>query len=418
MPNQYQPWQIFTNEAMRILKNKLVFLKGCNRDNEHLFGKTGMKAGQTVNVSLPARYIGRTGEGYQPEGYNATSTPVTVQPLAGVDVDVPSTDITLYLDDIKKKVLAPAMAQLVNNVERNCLQIAYQATANYVGTIGSAVSTSTVPLQANAYITNEGGPDDDTRRMLITPNTNVSLVPALQGLFNPSTKIGKQYERGVIAKETLGFDWYQTQNLWQHTIGNLGGTPAVNGANQSGTSIVTNGWTASRLVLKKGDIVQFAAVNAVNPMTRQLYGPLRNCTITADVYSDAGGNATLPIQTVSNYGLVAAPAQFATVDALPANGALVYVYNTAASGQAALAGATYANCLAYHGDAFTFAGLRQELPTGSTDIAYQATDPDTGIQLRFVRQFQAKDNLFVNRFDVLYAFGAVYPQLACRMVSL
>ena len=415
MPNQYQPWQIFTNEAMRILKNKTVFLKGCNRDNEHLFGKTGMKAGQTVNVSLPARYVGRSGEGYQPEGYNATSVPVTVQPLAGVDVDLPSTDITLYLDDIKKKVLAPAMAQLVNNIERTCLQIAYQGTANYVGTVGSAVSTAGVPLAANAYITNEGGPDDDTRRMLITPNTNVSLVPALSGLFNPSTKIGKQYERGVLAKETLGFDWYQTQNLWQHTIGTLGGTPAINGANQSGNSLVTNGWTAAvGLRLHKGDIIQIANVNAVNPMTRQTYGSLRNFVVTADVYSDGSGNATIPISP----SIVAAPGQFATTDSVPANGALISVYNTAATGQGALSGATYANCLGYHSDAFTFAGLRQELPTGSTDIAYQATDPDTGVQLRFVRQFQGKENVFINRFDVLFAFGVVYPQLACRMVSL
>jgi hypothetical protein len=415
VPNQYQPWQIFTNEAMRILKNKTVFLKGCNRDNEHLFGKTGMKAGQTVNVSLPARYVGRTGEGYQPEGYNATSVPVTVQPLAGVDVDLPSTDITLYLDDIKKKVLAPAMAQLVNNIERACLQIAYQGVANYVGTVGSGVATATVPLQANAYITNEGGPDDDTRRMLITPNTNVSLVPALSGLFNPSTKIGKQYERGVLAKETLGFDWYQTQNLWQHTIGTLGGTPVINGSNQSGNSLVTNGWTAAAgLRLKKGDIIQIAGVNAVNPMTRQTYGSLRNFVVTADVYSDGAGNATIPISP----SIVAAPAQFATTDTVPASGALISVYNTAAAGQGALSGATYANCLGYHSNAFTFAGLRQELPTGSTDIAYQATDPETGVQLRFVRQFQGKDNVFINRFDVLFAFGVVYPQLACRMVSL
>jgi len=44
---------------------KLVFLKAVNRDNQHLFAKPGMKSGQTINVRLPARFVGRTGEGYK-----------------------------------------------------------------------------------------------------------------------------------------------------------------------------------------------------------------------------------------------------------------------------------------------------------------------------------------------------------------
>lgn len=414
MPNTYQPWQVFTNEAMRSLKNKLVFLKGCNRDTQHLFGKPGQKSGNLVNVSLPARYVGRTGEAYSPEGYNQTSVQVAVRPLAGVDIDLPSTDWTLNIDNTKKKVLDPAMAQLVNNIERDCLQIAYQGVANFVGTPGSAPSTSNVPLQAGAYLTNEGCPDDDTRRLLISPNTNVSLVPALQGLMNPTAKIGKQYERGIIGKETLGFDWYQTQNLWVHTVGALGGTPRVNGPAQSGNALVTDGWTAAVAKrLNKGDIIELADVYAVNPMTRDVYGGLRHFVVTADVYSDGSGNATIPISP----SIVAAPAQFATTDSLPADDALISVFSTAQAGQGALAGTKSTQCLGYHGDAFTFAGISQEIPKGSTEMAYEATDPDTGIQLRFIRQYDGTKNLFINRFDVLYAFGVVYPQLGVRMMS-
>lgn len=414
MSNTYQPWQVFTNEAMRILKNKLVFLKGVNRDNQYLFAKPGMKSGNTINVRLPARYVGRTGEDYSAEGYTETSVPVTVRPLQGVDIDLPSTDWTLNIDDTKKRVLAPAMAQLVNNIERDCLQIAYRGVANWVGTLNTAPTSATTPLQANAYLTNEGCPDDDTRRLLITPNTNVSLVPQLTGLFNPQAKISSQYERGLIGKNTLGFDWFQTQNLWQHQIGPLGGTPAVNGASQSGSSLVTNGWTASAaLRLRKGDVIEIANVNAVNPMTRQVYGGLRHFVVTADVSSDGSGNATIPIFP----SIVAAPAAFATVDALPADGALIKVWSTAAAGQSAIANTYSAQCLGYHGDAFTFAGISQEIPKGSTDMAYEATDPETGVQLRFARQWNGQTNTFINRFDALYAFGVTYGNLAVRMQS-
>lgn len=412
MPNTYQPWQVFTNEAMRILKNKLVFLKGVNRDNEHLFAKPGQKSGNIINVRLPARFLGRTGEGYQPEPYAQTSVPIVIRPLQGVDVDLPSTEWTLNIDDAKRDILNPAMAQLVNNIERDCLQIAYQSVANYVGTPGVAPATSTVALQAGAYITNEGGPDDDTRRMLISPNTNVSLVPAFQGLLNPSVKIGRQFEKGVLAKETLGFDWYQTQNMWVHQIGPLGGTPAVTVGGQSGNVLLTNGWTAAAaLRLKKGDVIQCALSNAVNPMTRALYGGLRNLLVTADVYSDGAGNASIPISP----SLIPAGQQFATVDVLPGAGALISVWGVAAAGQAALANTFATQNLGYHKDAFTFAGVSQKVPKGSAEMAYQATDPDTGIMLRFAQQWNLQSNIFGSRFDVLYAFGAPYPQLAVRM---
>jgi hypothetical protein len=412
MANVYQPQQLLTNHAMDVLKNKLVFLKGVNRDNEHLFGNE-KKSGQQVLIRLPMRAVGRVGEAYTPEPYQETSIPCVIRPLQGMDIDLPSTDWTTNIADLKREILEPAMAQLVNNIERDCLQIAYQATANFVGTPGTAPSTSTTVLQANAYITNEGGPVDDSRRMLLSPNTNVSLVPAFQGLLNPQRATSKQFERGKLAENTLGFDHFETQNLWVHTIGTCTGTPVTNGANQTGSSIITNGWSNSTLVLKKGDVVEFAGCKAVNPMTRAAYGGLRHFVVTADVTSDGSGNATIPISP----SVIPAPAQFATTDSTVANSSAVTVFSTAQAGLAALAGTQTTQCLGYHKLAFTFAGIKQKLPKGSTEEAWQATDPETGIMLRFVQQYLGRENLFINRFDVCYAFAAVYPQLAVRMCS-
>ncbi len=421
MANTYQVWQVYTNECLRILKNQLVFLKGCNRDNEYLFAKPGMKSGNTINVRYPARYVGRVGEGYSPEAYSETSYPVVIRPLQGVDINLPSTELTLNIDYMKDRVFTPAMAQLVNNVERDCLQVAYQGVANWVGTLNTSPTTSNVPLAARAYLMNEGAPDDGmANRLLISPNTNAAIVPSLQGLFNPQAKISKQFDKGVMAKQTLGWDWYETQNVWTHTIGPLGGTPAVNGANQIGSSLITNGWTAAAgLRLKRGDVISIAVtdVKAVNPMTRVLYGGSnagrRQFVVTSDVYSDGSGNATIPIFPP----ITPAPQQFATVDVVPTSGALIYVWETPAAGQSIIASTVSVQDMGYHRDAFTFAGVSQEIPRGSTEQAYEATDPDTGIMLRFVRQFVATQNLFVNRFDVLYAFGVPYGNLAVRMQS-
>ena len=63
------------------------------------------------------------------------------------------------------------------------------------------------------------------------------------------------------------------------------GTPLVNGAAQTGKSMVTDGWTASQAgILKAGDYLQVGSGS-----TSRLYMNL------TDVNSDAGGNATLDL---------------------------------------------------------------------------------------------------------------------------
>jgi type 1 fimbria pilin len=56
------------------------------------------------------------------------------------------------------------------------------------------------------------------------------------------------------------------------------GTPLVNGGSQTGSSLITDGWTHSVLVLKAGD---YFSVNGELKM------------VTADVSSDGSGNATI-----------------------------------------------------------------------------------------------------------------------------
>ena len=67
------------------------------------------------------------------------------------------------------------------------------------------------------------------------------------------------------------------------TLGAGGGTPLVNGATQTGSTIVTDGWPNSTLVLKAGDLVTFAT------------GPTLVYDVTADGTSDGSGDLTLSI---------------------------------------------------------------------------------------------------------------------------
>lgn len=57
-----------------------------------------------------------------------------------------------------------------------------------------------------------------------------------------------------------------------------GSTPLINGASQIGTSVVTDGWSNSTLVLKAGDFISFN-------------GELKR--VTEDLTSDGSGNGTI-----------------------------------------------------------------------------------------------------------------------------
>jgi hypothetical protein len=80
------------------------------------------------------------------------------------------------------------------------------------------------------------------------------------------------------------------------TRGAGGGTPLVDGADQTGRSVATKGWPNSTAILKAGDFVTFAADYKVY-------------MLTADVSSDGSGDATLAIEPA----LFASPADEAAV---------------------------------------------------------------------------------------------------------
>jgi len=85
-----------------------------------------------------------------------------------------------------------------------------------------------------------------------------------------------QYWRNRTVVE-VDHRYFQTQ------MGAGGGTPLVNGASQTGSSLDTDGWPASTSgVLKAGDIIKVAGIPYI-------------LDVTADADSDSGGNATLSI---------------------------------------------------------------------------------------------------------------------------
>lgn len=400
MANSLLTISMITKECLRVLENNLAFTKGTSRDYDDQFAIGGAKIGDTINIRKPARYVGRTGTALAVEDHTETSVPLQLGTQFGVDINFTSKDLTLSIDEFSDRIAKPAMATVANKMDADGLAL-YKSVYNAVGTPGTTPTALKTYLQAGAKMDYEATPRDDNRSLVIEPTAQVEIVDSLKSLFQSGDQIMKQYEQGNMG-QAAGFKWSMDQNVAVHQVGPLGGTPLVNGAGQTGASLVTNGWTAAAASrLKAGDTFTIAGVFAVNPQSRASTGQLRQFVVTADVSSDASGNATIPISPA-----IVTSGAFQTVTASPGAGAAITVLGAANT-------LTPVN-LAYHKNAFVLGCADLLLPKG-VDMAARVSDKQLGLSARMVRAYDINNDKFPCRFDILYGWKAVYPELACRI---
>jgi hypothetical protein len=201
-----------------------------------------------------------------------------------------------------------------------------------------------------------------------------------------------------------GADIYASQNVPTWTYGPRGGAPLVNGAGQTGTSLVTDGWTAAAATrVAVGDVFTIASVFAVNPVNKQSTGQLRQFVVASgsNTASDGAGNLTLtispPITTSGAYQTVTAGAAD--------NAALTFVGTASTS---------YPHNGMFHRDAFALVTVPLELPRGATFKARASYD---GVSVRVINDYDIDNDRDIIRLDVMYGTKTLYPELACRIVG-
>ena len=406
-----------TNEALMVLENELTFTSEVNRDYDDQFAVVGAKIGNTVNVRRPGRFIGTSGPALNVEDFNETSIPVVLTTQFHVDTQFTTQDLALSLDMFSDRVLKPCIAAIANRVDRDGLLVAKNNTANIVGTAGTPPSGLLTYLTAGAFCDAEGTPRDGRRCMVVEPFTAAVIVDSLKGLFLPSDRIGEQYMKGLMGRDSGGMNWKMDQNVISHTFGSfqtVAGAITVSGANQG----LSTGWAATTTLnlsttqavnISIGDTFTIAGVFAVNPQNRQAYGSNRLRSFVA---------TTAIVNTNGAFSLTVAPAlifggQFQNVTASPANGAAVTPFSMATG----VANAVVApqNVL-FHRNAYTLAIADLELPEG-VHFAGRASDEEIGLSIRVVRQYTINNDSIPTRLDVLYGWAPLYQELACRVSS-
>ena len=281
---------IIAKEALMQLKNNLVMGELVFRD----YTKEFVKVGSTISIRKPVKFKASTGASRVSSDVIEGTVPLAIDTQKHVSWDFVSSDLTLTIENYSERYIKPAMIELAQQVETSLMGL-YKTVPGWVGTAGTTPSTFLAVGAARQYLMEHAAPMGEPLAGVINPAAALQIANDLKSQFQPEKQL-RAMERVRVGKYA-GLDLYEAQSIVNHTVGPLGGTPLINGANQQGRSLTTRGWTPGLSgALKAGDFIGIA-------------GQTKVYMVTADVTADAFGLATVPIEP----GLLAVPADGAVM---------------------------------------------------------------------------------------------------------
>lgn len=401
--------QEVTAEVLRVLYNNCAALRSIGRQNEKYFEQS-TPIGSTLNIKRPWRPQGRQGQAFQPEPIVQTTVPLTISYWRGGDYIYNDTDESLYLDmeRFHDNYSRPMGIMIANQIDSDLLSFMQVTIPNYVGTPGTIPTTTSTYNSARTALNKLLAPSND-RTVIWTSDFEQNMVGQGQTLFNPDQVIGKQYLEGVVGRYA-GFDFMRDEQIPGFTVGTYAGSGQVNGANQSGSSILTNNWTAASLSLNPGDRFTIAGVYKVNPSgSRTAYtgsANLMQFTVTQAV-TDSSGAAT-----INFYPPLIPSGQNQNCSGSPANAAAITIAGTT--------GSSCNTAFAFQKEAFTAAFIKLHKPSNVQAEVMGGDESGTpGIYIRSIRQWQSSGpyaGYETERNDVIYGFAAQYADYFATVI--
>jgi hypothetical protein len=398
MANTIITHQMLAREAVAMLKED-TFIKTINtgRSDEFTESVNGYKKGDFVDIGVPPTPVVFSGASFAGGGSAPDQTETKVRLQLSKQKHVPLTftakEKLLNISDFKDRFLRPAMQALLSVVQADILLDMKNATPNVVGTWGTIPATRTPYANARARLQKLLAPSDN-RCVQFTSDANALLVEANATLFNKSAAVSESYAEGSVG-DWNGLTFFENQSIPVHTNG-AGASYAVNGASQTGTSLVLKTGTGA---MPKGTVFTLAGVNAVHPITGADMGYLRQFVLTADYAGGAGTASIYPAITPTTATLVG------TVTASPADSAAVTVFGTAST--------SAAQNLCYHKNAF--AAAFAPLPVLASCEGYTASIG--GISVRVMTFGNGQTDTESTRIDVLYGNAAPRPDHSVRITQ-
>lgn len=396
MANQLLTISMITREAIPLFVNSNAFIKNLNRQYDSEFGKNGEKIGSQLRIRLPNDYTVTDGPALSVQDTSEQQTVLTMSYQKHVDVSFTSADMLLSLDDFSERILLPMMNNLAGKVSSNIMQANAEALCNITANLdgGNNILTPNDGTYLDAKATLDINSAPPVRHKIINdPRTEARVVTSLSGLLNPATAISDQYYEGTMYR-ALNALWFSDALTIKHTSGSFtAGT--VNGAGQTGPSLITNAITGTLLA---GDIITIAGCVAVNRVAKTTTGELRQFVILTNAANGATALNIYPSIIPSAGGN---DVQYQTVVSSPANGAAISLYTNPS--------VTYRKNFRYVPEAITMASGDLPMPENKITARHRYD----GISMRYVADYIIGTDQRASRLDVLFGSLTTRPEWGC-----
>jgi hypothetical protein len=402
MPNVVVTPTWIGRETLAVAQNETRFVKGIKKKLADEFEQGGVKLGATVGVRLPQRFVTNKGQAYQAQGINDQIVFVTITDQANIGWGWSSMSGALEVQDYYERYTDPAGIQMANTWDKDGLGRLYKDVYQAQGTPGTVPTSNSVYYNAAVDLDNSAVPSRP-REMVVNSQMGASIANVNIALFGPATQRDEAFEEGLWTTDALMWpEWFKDVNVFPHVYGVYSGTPLVNTANQTGSTLMTDGWT-SPSTLNVGDVFTIGSgatgVYSVNPQSYQSTGGLQRFVVTSTI-TDTAGAMTIgispPIITSGAYQtVVAAPADNATINLL------------------GVSGVTSPQGLGFHPEAFVMASVPPIMPNqGRAKIIKRDQ-----LAMRIWEGSDIMSDQHPSRLDSFYGFRTLRQDWAVRIQS-
>lgn len=393
---------VILDEAMERYSYNSVIMQLADGRYDSAWDNSPMK-GDTIAIRLPIYMRARRGERADPQIVDERLVNLIIPPAFGSDSLLTDRQLSMELVDFREQVLEPHMDAVTAAVARAATRTFAYGVSNFVG-IPGVIPTSLDTYQDAHRLLTQGGTVDGmgSRSMLVDAAMDQKATAAGRTFFNPTAEISERYKTGSMAGRMGDFGgatWYMEQAVHQHTTGNfVGSSPRVDGANQKGNIINVKGLAASTTgVFKQGDKLQFTGSAMIHPVLGTIYpNDLQAFTVAADVDSDGGGLAAVPLVDT-----LTADAPYASVSALPADSAVILVWGQPFAGLTAISNLTFSLGMLMHKSALVYASPNLVLPGDVDKLSGRTRSKKMKIGMRVWRASDVMSGEVVTRLDML-----------------
>ena len=413
MANTFLNAKQYANVMLLLLKNQLVMGRLVSGKFEN---QVTDENGLTIYVKRPPQFIAKDGATLAEQAIATGSTSLAVNRYRNVHIGIGDLEyVQSWNALLRNETMKSAASTLAHDVDLY-LHEQLLSFAGHVGTIGETIKEPQQVFAAHTRLMDQAVPNADLSGvMTFTDAANIRgylIGSNIQG----TNKTALERVKIPLMSEV---DWYATQNVKTLTTGSRA-SALVNGAAQNVNYVTVKDQDYQTLIIdsagpagatiKKGEIFTIAGVYAVNPRTQQTLDYLRQFVVTEDaVTAGAGEDATIKIWPPlivagSGGGEADTNTAFATVSAAPADDAVITWLGTAST--------SYLTRAVFHKQAIQLVSAR--LATPMSDTSSFATDPETGISIRYWRGSDIATGRHIHRWDMIYGAKAVDPRLGVR----